>query len=238
MNAPLQRRCSFCHQTGHNVNMCNADRLYEFRKVCVANKIICDYDEGSKHRFKVWLYSKSTNNPGLVLAFGSRFFRIPMHVDFVERTEQITDFIYGMRQEEINEIINFNIDTVTRLALTNMNVLSGLFFEERIQYITEITDFLERQKTTTPKKFQIATLLREIKSEHVEETSECSICYNEKMEKDFVQLSCNHQFCGDCILSTVKISIKDPTCPLCRHPITQMSLYDTNIQTEISKYII
>jgi DNA repair exonuclease SbcCD ATPase subunit len=56
MNPILERRCSFCHQTGHNVNMCDANRLYEFRKICVANRIVCDYDTESQaveHRSKM-----------------------------------------------------------------------------------------------------------------------------------------------------------------------------------------
>lgn len=235
MNAPVERRCTFCYQIGHNVNTCNADRLYEFRKICVANKIICDYDPESQGRFRTWLYSYSRTKPGLVLALGSRFYRIPLHLDFVERVEQITDFIYGMSQEEIRGIVNYDNDTMTRLVLPNMSVLSGLLFEERIQYITGITDFLERQKPTTNKKFQISIFLEEISSEHV---TECSICYNEKMEKDFVHLNCNHQFCGECILSTLKITLNEPTCSLCRQPITQMSLYDTNTQSELRQYIV
>jgi hypothetical protein len=237
MNAPVERerRCSFCFQTGHNVNMCNADRLYEFRKVCVANKIICDYDEESQGRFRTWLYSYSTTKPGLVLALGCRFFRIPMHLDFVERAVQITDCVYGMSQEEIREIVNYDNDTMTRLVLPNMSVLSGLLFEERIQYMMGITDFLERQKLTSNKKFQITALLKEISSDHV---TECSICYNEKMEKDFVHLNCNHKFCGECVISTLKTTINEAKCSLCRQQVTQMSLYDTNVQSEISKYIM
>jgi hypothetical protein len=239
MNPIVERRCSFCHQTGHNVNMCNATRLHEFRKICLANRIVCDYNEGeSKGRFKIWLVNYSVSQPTLVSALGSRFFRIPLHVDFIERAEQITDFIYGMYYYEINEIINSVNDTMFRLAITNMNVLSGLLIEERIQYITEITDFLERQKTTTNKKFQFATLLKEIKSEQIEETFECSICYNEKMEKDFVHLNCNHQFCGECLISTLKTTQSEARCSLCRQTITQISLYDTVVEKEISKYIV
>ena len=40
----------------------------------------------------------------------------------------------------------------------------------------------------------------------------CIICYDKKCN---MTTSCSHQFCNDCLM---KWTLKNPTCPYCRHP--------------------
>jgi hypothetical protein len=58
--------------------------------------------------------------------------------------------------------------------------------------------------------------------------SECSICYD-KLTCSRFTLSCNHDFCGECILQWYAIN---PNCPMCRCEINENEIQE-NIYLEL-----
>ena len=82
----------------------------------------------------------------------------------------------------------------------------------------------------------------EIKNEKedINEICECSICYDEKELKNFVKLGCNHEFCKDCLITTMKtseINGNNLSCALCRTEVKSVKSRTEQVYTEMSELI-
>lgn len=69
---------------------------------------------------------------------------------------------------------------------------------------------------------------------------ECSICYDEKEITNFVKLGCNHNFCKDCIITTMKTNQTNNRklcCALCRSEIKSIITRENSIHSEIAKFV-
>jgi hypothetical protein len=78
------------------------------------------------------------------------------------------------------------------------------------------------------KKYNIAITKKVLKAINTD-LCECCICMNNEInEVDIVKLNCEHQFCGDCIVSTLKKHNKSselkPGCALCRATMTNIEV--------------
>lgn len=69
--------------------------------------------------------------------------------------------------------------------------------------------------------------------------NECSICYDDKIGKEFVTLNCNHAFCGTCVVGIIKNNnhVTVPSCALCREPINSIKYTDTNFENKMIEYV-
>jgi hypothetical protein len=90
-------------------------------------------------------------------------------------------------------------------------------------------------------KFKIESIL-DLTDENIDANagdSECAICYESKIETEFVKLNCSHSFCGKCIENTLKTcTVKStPCCALCRSPIKRILSTDVNITNGLAEYI-
>ena len=45
---------------------------------------------------------------------------------------------------------------------------------------------------------------------------ECFVCFEEKIEKDFIVFSCKHKICKDCI---PEVFVYSNNCPVCENPL-------------------
>jgi len=87
-------------------------------------------------------------------------------------------------------------------------------------------------------KYNIA--LTKLEEEKVD-VCECAICLNDEISSsDIVRLNCEHQFCGDCIISTLKTHKKtsefEPRCALCRTDISEIKTNNADVQSKIQEY--
>jgi hypothetical protein len=208
--------------------------------MCIGNRVIFEYENEPMVSFKLWLLENTRSKPHLLRTFASRFCSAPMYMNFIKRADKISEYIYGLYDLEIDTITNRINDSVVRLALSNIEVLRGYLFNERVNYIQQLIEYLERQKTDIPKKYHIVVAVKEIDYiKDSEECTECFICYNEKSRKEYIELNCKHEFCGECIVSTIKnTKAETPVCPLCREAVSKVTLHDRAEETELSKYII
>ena len=72
---------------------------------------------------------------------------------------------------------------------------------------------------------------------------ECCICMNNEISQvDIVKLNCEHQFCGDCIISTLKQHNKSselkPSCALCRTIMTNIEVANDATLAKMQEFCI
>jgi hypothetical protein len=132
----------------------------------------------------------------------------------------ITNYIYG-DQEEVN----------TGLIQEFYNLLQTHSEQDNEEENLETTD-----------KFNIATTIEQIDEQQGAEICECSICYEDGIQKKHsVTLNCKHQFCKDCFKGCLKSTpvYKDlPTCALCRADISSITIHDESVKSEFDDYLL
>jgi len=115
------------------------------------------------------------------------------------------------------------------------------FVRNLMQELDEEAEFIPFSQETN-KKYNIALSKLEEENEEVE-VCECAICLNDEISSsDIVRLNCEHQFCGDCIITTLKTHKKssgfEPRCALCRTDIAEIKTNNTDIQEKIQEYCL
>jgi len=113
------------------------------------------------------------------------------------------------------------------------------FVRNLMQELDTEADFIPFSESQEPKKFNIALTL-EIE-EGVVEACECAICLNSEISKsDVITLNCEHQFCGDCIIGTLKNHKKsselEPRCALCRADVSEIRTNNADILARIQEF--
>jgi hypothetical protein len=232
MNSTRQR-CSFCSERGHNVKRCDDEILFDFRYSCLGNRIIFGYEEDSQQKFYNWLCEKENI---LIKAFGSRFCKI--NKNDRERISKIVNYVYNFTLEEIYEIINPENERLMSYVLSDVLSLRGLLFDERINITFTALENLLNIRNVIPEKLNISTTLTILENKNKNIVEECSICYDSKNETEFIQLNCQHNFCGECVLSTMKTKTTSLNCPLCREQVNHIMFHNAEIQSELNKYIL
>jgi hypothetical protein len=232
MNSTMYR-CSFCRESGHNIKNCNDGMLFDFRDACLGNRIIFGYEEDSQQKFYNWLNEKETT---IIKAFGARFCKIKRNDK--ERISKIVNYIYNFTLDEIYEIINPENERLMSYVLSDVLSLRGLLFDERINITFTALENLLNIRNVIPEKLNISTTLTILETRNENILEECSICYDSKNKKDFVDFNCQHNFCGECVLSTIKTKTSSLNCPLCRGQVKNIMIHNPEIQSELKKYIL
>ena len=93
------------------------------------------------------------------------------------------------------------------------------------------------------KKYNITATLSAQVSAQVSDVCECCICMNDEINcVDSVMLNCEHQFCGDCIISTLKKHNKSsdlkPSCALCRTTMTEIVTNNSEVLAKIQEFCV
>jgi hypothetical protein len=107
-------------------------------------------------------------------------------------------------------------------------------------------DFIPFTNANEPnKKYNIAitTNTKDASASVNTDLCECCICMNNEInEVDVVKLNCKHQFCGDCIISTLKQHNKSselkPSCALCRTTMTNIEVANDATLAKMQEFCI
>jgi len=245
---PIPRRvfhCSFCRQPGHSITRCDSDRILEFEVICAS--VVRNFNNTDD--FKNWLLQYFTDDVMLLRAFAIRKFHITLSCSLDIVINLITDYIfrkyrgnsqtetippqqppttsyYHMRSEIENELWLHNTDmelSIIRAHLLYLGYLSSLILRE------PVTPSVQRNIVLTTENNP---------SENLTEICNCSICWDDKEKSEFVKLNCNHEFCKDCMKTTLApASRSNLCCALCRSDVTTISIRTQEIQTELSHII-
>jgi hypothetical protein len=245
---PLIRRqpcCLFCRQMGHNIRRCNSDRLRDFELNC-ANMIA----NNSLNEFKNWL---GTHNELLLRAFAIRKFRTVTNRTSISDcinliyTYTHRNYVYRTRLEPEQDFENDLMGFIQELATPRQDIPNEI---PEIEEVRAMESILMREmlfgmvtrmyRNYISGKLNILSSVVNDENEDIHKQCECSICYDEKQIKNFVKLGCNHEFCKDCFISTIKISQKngnDLSCALCRAEVKSIKSRTNQIHSEMSYFI-
>ena len=262
---PVGRRCSFCRETGHNISRCNSIRLQEFEDRCVETvRYTNDKDD-----FKIWLRDYYISDKPLVQTFvivkmGYTYRRVRT----ANCIGLITEYMFEKYGPALNPTPNpptvesappapepsVEAQDLYREIVTFVNLRNRTNMSVNLPPdILSIERTLLRQLFTTAhslniisrmrqqlasRKFNIQSII-EITAEDNTHSTECSICWNDKANSTFVKFGCNHEFCKDCVVETLRREEKPlPCCALCRSDVQSITSKTVEIHTELAVFIV
>jgi hypothetical protein len=122
-----------------------------------------------------------------------------------------------------------------------VNVVRSLLYEMDMEAdFIPFSDNSDSDSNVT-KKYNIVAVL-EAAAAVESAVCECCICLNNEVNRsEIVKLNCDHLFCGECIITTLKKHNKSsevkPCCALCRAPISQIAVNDNTILTKFQELL-
>lgn len=243
--------CSFCRQHGHNLTTCNSNRLREFEAICATQVLQTDTQDD----FKNWLCQNYMSEQLLIKTFAIRKFRVTSRTSIENCINLITEYIF-MHYKNTNEIVEREVQFENDL-ISFIQALSSEREEElqeniriseiqqframenilmREMFIAMLSGVVNRTLREEPNKFKILTTVNEC--ENTDQKCECNICYDNKELQSFVKLGCNHEFCKDCMISTMKTNHSTKLCcALCRAEVKTIESRTIQAKNEIDNYI-
>lgn len=248
--------CSFCRQPGHNLTTCNSDRLREFEEICATQVL----QTNTRDDFKNWLIQNYISEHLLIKTFTIKKFRITARESIEICMDLITEYIFRV-YKNTNEVVEdesqFENDLMTfiqelspdreeiREEISEIDVVRGferiLMREMMFGIMTRmLTNLNNVNNRNLKQKLNISSSIEHNDNENINELCECSICYDEKELKNFVKLGCNHEFCKDCLITTMKtsqINSNNLSCSLCRSEVKSVKSRSEQVYTEMSEFI-
>lgn len=258
--------CSYCRISGHQINWCNSrdiNRIYR-RIETIYNNLpvrmnfqrLVD-DNFTLRELKVICVSRlhrpaSLRKENYILILWNHFNRerslIPNGPD------DLPLWANDVETENEDVLFNWRIDRTPTTPIIDIQPIDILNFQnyddstefERYYQLIDIALSLEpifnQVQLQTEKKFDI---VRETSSELLErEKNQCSICFEDVEKQKFIRLNCAHEFCGDCIINTLKSKQHKnmrngiPCCAFCRTNFTKFTISDNQLNEELDLYCL
>ena len=242
--------CSFCRQHGHNLTTCNSNRLREFEAICATQVLQTE----TQDEFKNWLSENYMSEQLLIKTFAIRKFRVTTRTTIEICINLITEYIF-MHYKNTNEIVEREVQFENDL-MSFIRELSAEREEEnrrtseiheiramenmlmREMFISMMSRIINTTLRDDDRKFKIVSTINNNENEDINESCECPICYDEKKLNNFVKLGCNHDFCKDCVIKTMKTKHStNLCCALCRGEVKTIESRTIQVKNEIDNYI-
>ena len=248
--------CSFCRRMGHNLTTCNSVRLREFEAICATQVLQTETQDD----FKNWLCQNYMSEQLLIKTFAIRKFRVTSRTSIEICISLITEYIFmnyknTNETEEIvehedqfeNDLMSFieELSTVRQEEIQENRRISE--FQQaramenmlmREMFIAMMSGIINRTLREDHHRFKIVSTVNNNENEDVKESCECPICYDKKESNNFVKLGCNHEFCKDCVISTMKTNHStNLCCALCRGEVRSIESRTIEAKNEIDIYI-
>jgi hypothetical protein len=246
--------CSFCRQHGHNLTTCNSNRLREFEAICATQVL----QTNTHDEFKDWLSQNYMSEQLLIKTFAIRKFRVTSRTNIEICISLITEYIF-MNYKNTNEAVEivehegeFENDLVSFIQelsaereeeiqenrriseIQQFRAMENMLMRE--MFIVMMSGMINRTLRVDDHKFKIVSTINE--NENTDNLCECNICYDEKKLQNFVKLGCNHEFCKDCVINTMKTSNNNKVCcAFCRREVTEIESRTLQVKNEIDNYI-
>jgi len=125
----------------------------------------------------------------------------------------------------ITTMLNLNNNNVT-----NPNLLRELYYSAIVQAHLNNQKYTSIKIITSPEELSVKK-----NNEDLYTTCECNICYESIDKYKFVTFNCNHEFCKDCVIKTIKStdSYKEPCCAFCRTAIDTIKTKSDEVKAEL-----
>ena len=101
---------------------------------------------------------------------------------------------------------------------------------------TILMDFIRDEPNN---KLNIISTVKNDENLDINQDCECNICYEEKKVSDFTKFNCNHEFCKDCVINTIKSrrNANNICCALCRTEVKSVETKTNEVKAELDEYI-
>lgn len=204
-------KCSFCKQTGHNINSCN----HESKDIALEKFALC--------------YSLATTTTQLLeqlFKFSSGDIKI-ISITLCGSRASLTKAEHVVIISE-----KFNIpDPEPIRHIPPTPPLPAELQPGRITRSTARTNRMRRdipRPPTPPRPRDTITQTHAHDDFKVSHLQECAVCFDTDIHiNNVVRLQCKHQFCADCVIHTIKSTALRNSCPLCRASIKQLYVSNT-----------
>jgi hypothetical protein len=236
-NLRRRRCCSFCRQPGHNVTFCNDVRINDFELDCKVSKLLFESTEEPINMFSQWLSGEYLRSPLLVRSFAIRKCNCTLRSTFQQCIDSIKNYIFNeYNEEETDDFIPFTTDDEMN-AFTDNIILEPAEILMLFNYRNDLEVILNINSEII--KYNFITTVKEFNKKEQDEKCDCSICLENLEKEKFVKLGCNHEFCGDCLIGTIKATkSNNPRCAFCREDITYIATYSSEINSKFDKFKI
>jgi len=215
----------------------------------------------SKIKFRHWLLNYSLDNISIIKAYSISKCGTTLRDNLAFIIDKITNYIYEMELEEgelddlpdlidaadTDDFIPFQATqevseadvrlfmAVSTMLNLNDNIINPNLIQE-LYYSAIVQTHLSNQKY---KSIKIISTAEELTTTQIDEDlyskCECNICYENMDKYTFVKLNCNHEFCKDCVIKTIKTTdtYKEPCCAFCRTNIDSITTQSDEIKAEL-----
>lgn len=200
-------KCSFCKQTGHNINACN----HESKDIALEKFALC--------------YSLATTTTQLqqqLLKFSL------LEIKIISITLCGSRATFSKHEHIVIISDKFNIPEPPLQPPLPAQQQPG-----RITRSLARTMRMRQQQHSTPPPTTIRPptpprTRTDNNDFKVSQLQECAVCFDTDIHvNNVVLLQCKHQFCADCVIHTIKSPALRNSCPLCRANITQLYVSNT-----------
>lgn len=240
-------------------NMCNVKK----RELIIESQLNVNL---SKISFRHWLLNYSVNNINIIKAYSISRCGTTLRDNLAVIIEKITNYVYGMLLEEgelddlpplidsaedseTDDYIPFQatqevsendvrlfMAISTMLNLNDNNMINPNLIQE-LYYSAIVQQYFNNKK---PTNLKIISTAQNLTTEQIDEDlyskCDCNICYDSFDKYKFVQLNCQHEFCKDCVIKTIKSSTdayKEPCCAYCRNNIDTITTKSDEVKAEL-----
>ena len=254
---PTIRRthCSHCKEEGHNIRTCGHARLVRVNSRVnrrITNDLIREFEFECARRVQygeldAFLENEIDTEPNLIRSFAIKKCganNMTTRLDIIRLVNNYINriYVYGARniydafightafeEEEVEEVTDVAIRAM-EFALRRDMVM---FMAAQV-----LTNFIQEGIEEENRKFKIISTVNNNENEDINKLCECNICYEEKEVKNFVKLNCNHEFCKDCVIGTMKSNrTNNLCCALCRTEVKSIELRTNVVRDELSELI-
>lgn len=251
-NAAVTRRpratrcCSHCGEEGHSIRTCNDDRIRELEVEC-ARRIQHYTDE----QFTQFLNTEFETEPTLIRALAIKKCRTTTKTSKDEVVRAVSvyirrTYIYGARDiyDAFNGHSAFSnserFREGEREEVTDAIVQSMEYALRRdMLWHTLATILMDFIRDEPNNKLNIISTVKNDENLDINQDCECNICYEEKKVSDFTKFNCNHEFCKDCVINTIKSrrNANNICCALCRTEVKSVETKTNEVKAELDEYI-
>ena len=247
------RCCSHCGKEGHTIRTCNDDRIRELETECARR--IQYYTED---QFTEFLNTEFETEPTLIRALAMKKCQITMKSSKVEVVRAVSvyirrTYVYGARDiydafnghsafRNDNEFREGEREQVTDAVVQSMAYAlrrEMLIYAMTNVFMNFIRDEHNDNEDDGDNKINIISTVKNDENLDIHQSCECSICYEEKKVGDFTKFNCNHEFCKDCVINTIKSrrNANNICCAFCRTEVKSVESKTNKVKAEFDEYI-
>ena len=143
--------------------------------------------------------------------------------------------------QRLNTMLRTQLHTEYQVVITLIGsvVTANLIYPEGLPFPHMHIHRPNTLKRTSAYLKEIAVAI-DLTVENTDEQKTCTICMDDFALNDTVTTNCNHVYCTTCI-KTLSTHIKDntskPTCSMCRAPLLELRVCNSDIHTDVTQHI-